>query len=162
MPRLNASAVLILRSPELGQDAVQEALIRAWRDIRGLRDPSRLDAWLHRLLVRACYRVARTHRRRIVVEVPLAFESDFAATGRELDGVVDRDDLERAFGRMSPEHRTIVVLAYYADLPLADVAVALEIPLGTAKSRLNRATSAFRAAAAADARSARVGAERVA
>jgi RNA polymerase sigma factor (sigma-70 family) len=161
LPRLYATAVLIVRSPELGQDAVQEALIRAWRDIRGLRDPQRLDAWLHRLLVRACYRIARTQRRRTIVEVPLAYERDFAASGRDLDGVIDRHDLERAFGRMSPDHRTILVLTYYADLPLADVAVALEIPLGTAKSRLNRATSAFRAIAAADARLHRTAAERV-
>lgn len=159
--RLHASAVLIVRNPELGQDAVQEALIQAWRDLPGLRDPGRLDAWLHRLLVRACYRVARTQRRRTVVEVPLSFESDFTAPTRELDGVVDRHDLERAFARLSQEHRAILVLAYYADLRLADVAVALEIPLGTAKSRLSRATDAFRAAAAADARRSTPQGERV-
>jgi RNA polymerase sigma-70 factor (ECF subfamily) len=152
MNHLYATAVLIVRNPELGQDAVQEALIRAWRDLPGLRDPGRLDAWLHRLLVRACYRVARTQRLRTVVEVPLSFDSDFMAPTRELDGVADRHDLERAFARLSQEHRAILVLAYYADLPLGDVAVALEIPVGTAKSRLSRATDAFRASAAADTR----------
>jgi RNA polymerase sigma-70 factor (ECF subfamily) len=72
------------------------------------------------------------------------------------DGLVSigvRDQLERAFARLPTDHRTILVLAYYADLPLADVSVALDIPLGTAKSRLHRATEALRAALAADERS---------
>ena len=152
LSRLHASAVLIVRNPELGQDAVQEALIHAWRDIPGLRDPARLDAWLHRLLVRECYRVARHHRRRSVVEVAVIFDDEAVAPTGELEGVVDRHDLERALARLSPEHRAVLVLAYYADLPLADVAAALDIPVGTAKSRLSRAVDAFRAVAAADTR----------
>jgi RNA polymerase sigma-70 factor, ECF subfamily len=154
LSRLHASAVLIVRDAELGQDAVQDALVEAWRDLPGLRDPARLDAWLHRLLIRACYRVARSHRRRRVLEIPMAYDSDAVSPARDLDTVVDRHDLERAFAHLSAEHRAILVLAYYADLPLVDVAAALEIPLGTAKSRLSRATNAFRAASAADARAA--------
>ena len=68
--RLDRAARLILRDPELARDAVQEALIRAWRDVRGLRDPDRFDAWLHRLTVNACLDMAR-HRRRRVIEVEL-------------------------------------------------------------------------------------------
>src|SRR5512146_279863 len=70
-PRLDAAARLILRDPERARDAVQETLVRAWRDLRGLRDPDRFDPWLHRLLVRACLDEARRWRRHSI-EVGLA------------------------------------------------------------------------------------------
>ena len=149
--RLYASARLILRDPERAQDAVQEALLEAWRDMPGLRDPDRLDAWLHRLLVRSCYRLAKRDRRRQITEIPLAFDHD-RATIDGLEGIGLRDELDRALARLSPDQRTILVLAYYADLSLADVSAALGIPIGTAKSRLHRAANALRAALAADQR----------
>jgi RNA polymerase sigma-70 factor (ECF subfamily) len=153
LARLYATARLILRDADRAEDAVQDALIEAWRDIRGLRDPDRLDAWLHRLLVRSCYRAAKRDRTRQVVEIPLAFDHD-APVGDGFASIGVRDELERAFGRLPADHRTILVLAYYADLSLADVSVALGIPLGTTKSRLHRATDALRAALAADERAA--------
>src|SRR4029079_2412844 len=61
--RLYAVACLILRDRDRAHDAVQEALLAAWRDIRGLRDPERVDAWFRRLVVRACYRQARREQR---------------------------------------------------------------------------------------------------
>jgi RNA polymerase sigma-70 factor, ECF subfamily len=149
--RLYASARLILRDPDRAQDAVQEALIEAWRDMPGLRDPDRLDAWLHRLLVRSCYRLAKRDRRRLVTEIPLAFDHD-RPTLDGTEGIGLRDELDRALARLSPDQRTILVLAYYADLSLADVSAALGIPIGTAKSRLHRAANALRAALAADQR----------
>lgn len=151
--RLYASARLILRDADRAEDAVQDALIEAWRDIRGLRDPDRLDAWLHRLLVRSCYRAAKKERRRQITEIPLAFDHD-GPVSDGLDSIGIRDQLERAFARLPADHRTILVLAYYADLSLADVSVALGIPLGTTKSRLSRATGALRAALDADERAA--------
>jgi RNA polymerase sigma-70 factor (ECF subfamily) len=151
--RLYATSRLILRDADRAEDAVQDALVEAWRDIRGLRDPDRLDAWLHRLLVRACYRAASRDRRRRVVEIPLAFDHD-APVADGLASIGLRDQLERAFDRLSTEHRTILVLAYFADLSLADTAAVLGIPVGTAKSRLHRATEALRAALAADERAA--------
>ena len=150
--RLYASARLILHDADRADDAVQDALVEAWRDIRGLRDPDRLDAWLHRLLVRSCYRVAKRERRRTIVEIPLSFDHDAPAP----DGLASyavRDQLERAFARLPHDHRAVLVLAYYADLSIEDVAIALGIPVGTTKSRLHRATNALRAALAADDRS---------
>ena len=151
-PRLYATARLILRHPDVAEDAVQDTLIAAWRDLRGLRDPDRLDAWLHRLLIRACHRHVRREERRRATELNL--DPELAAV-RPADGagsVADRDEIERGFRRLTVDQRTILALVYFADLPLADVCVSLDIPLGTAKSRLHRALDALRAALAADER----------
>jgi RNA polymerase sigma-70 factor (ECF subfamily) len=139
-------AYLILRNGELANDAVQTALITAWRDIRAVRDPDRFDAWLHRLTVRACYRAARKERRRRSAEVQLLPMHDLSSVedGERLAAV--RDQLERGFRHLSPEERAVLVLHYYLDMPLAQGAATLGIPLGTMKSRLNRATQALRAA----------------
>jgi len=155
--RLYATARLILRYPDGAEDAVQDALVQAWRDIRGLRDPDKLDAWLHRLLVRACYRQARRDQRQHVTEIFVPGLAD----ARSADGgfahdveraFADRDEMERAFRRLTDDQRTLLALVYYADLSLADVAVAIGVPIGTAKSRHHRAIGALRAALAADER----------
>lgn len=148
--RLDASARLITRDPERAKDAVQEALTRCWRDLPALRDPDRFDAWLHRLLVRACIDELRRARAR-PIEVTLT-ELHHPAVGDSAAAVADRDALERGFRRLDPEQRAVVVLHYYLGLSLADVADALDVPTGTAKSRLNRAMSGLRAALEADAR----------
>jgi RNA polymerase sigma factor (sigma-70 family) len=155
--RLYATARLILRHPDRADDAVQDALVEAWRDIRGLRDPDKLDAWLHRLLVRACYRQARRDKRRHVTEIfaPGLADARSADTGSTYDlesASADRDEIERAFRRLTDDQRTLLALIYYADLPLADVAVVIGVPIGTAKSRHHRAIGALRAALAADER----------
>jgi RNA polymerase sigma factor (sigma-70 family) len=150
-PRLYATARLILRQPDRAEDAVQDALVEASRDLRGLRDPDRLDAWLHRLLVRSCHRHALKERRRSIAEIPTPL-IDGPSIGDLAGALADRDEMERAFRRLTEEQRAILALVYYADLPLTDVATALGVPLGTIKSRLNRAMSALRAALAADAR----------
>ena len=148
--RLYGVAYLILRDQDRASDAVQEALIAAWRDIRGLRDPDRVDAWFRRLVVRACYRQARGDRRRTVIELSVV-TGDPSDVGPELS-LVERDLLERAFAQLDPEHRVVLVLRHYLDHSVPEVADILDIPLGTAKSRLNRATAAMRAALEADAR----------
>jgi len=155
--RLYATARLILRQPDRAEDAVQDALVEAWRDIRGLRDPERLDAWLHRLLVRACHRHARRDQRRRVTEVsvPDLERTRDSAAGIAADAaraLADRDEIERAFRRLTEEQRTLLALVYYADLSLADVSVAMGVPIGTTKSRHHRAMAALRAALAADER----------
>jgi len=148
--RLDGAAWLILRDPDQAKDAVQNALVRAWRVLPTLRDPDRFDAWLHRLLVNACIDEARRLRRhRVDVELtPL----DAPTIDDTTSLMADRDQLARGFSRLEPEARALVVLYYYLDLPLPEVAIALSIPLGTAKSRLHRALQSMRAALDADAR----------
>jgi RNA polymerase sigma-70 factor (ECF subfamily) len=149
--RLFRVARLILRNNEMAEDAVQDALIRAWQDLRGLRDPDRFDAWLHRLLVRACYRAAEGHRRHVAVE--LNVDRATGTTGGDPQGAIAvRDQLERGFRRPSAEQRAVIVLHHYLGLSLADAADALGIPLGTMQSRLSRATQVMRAALEADER----------
>lgn len=158
---LYAVATLILRDPDRARDAVQEALIGAWRGIRALREPDAWDAWLHRLVVRACYRLARRHPLGRIVELRLD-EADEPTLEDDGLTLADRDELERGFRRLAPEQRAILVLHYYLDLPLPEVAGVIGIPLGTAKSRIHRATQAMRAALEADARNALVPQERMA
>jgi RNA polymerase sigma-70 factor (ECF subfamily) len=140
--RLEAVARLILRDPELARDAVQEAYIRAWRDLPGLRDPDKIDSWLHRLTVNACLDVARRRRRRAIeVELsPLSPQSVNDQTGL----VLDRDQLERGFRRLSADLRAILVLHYYVGMTVPAVAETLDLPLGTAQSRLARALATMR------------------
>jgi RNA polymerase sigma-70 factor (ECF subfamily) len=148
--RLDGAARLILHDPEQAKDAVQETLVRAWRDMRALRDPDRFDAWLHRLLVHSCLNEAkRLRRHRFDVELgPLEAPSG----PDDASAVADRDELDRGFRRLTPDARALVVLHHYLDLPLPEVAAILGIPLGTAKSRLHRALQQMRASIEADAR----------
>jgi RNA polymerase sigma-70 factor (ECF subfamily) len=148
--RLHAVATLILRDQEAARDAIQEALIAAWRGIRALRDPDAWEAWLQRLVIRACYRLARRDRRLKLVELDLA-ESETPAGEDHGSSLADREVLERAFARLPVDQRAILVLHYYLDLSLNQAATVLGIPDGTAKSRLHRATRAMRAALEADA-----------
>jgi RNA polymerase sigma factor (sigma-70 family) len=148
---LHRTARLILRSDDLAADAVQEAFISAWLHIRAVRDPDRFDSWLHRLVVRACYREARRVGRHRVVEIrvaPLGAMTEPDAAGL----AADRDQLERGFGRLSPEQRAVLVVHYYLGMTEREAAAVLDIPIGTFKSRLSRATHALRAALEADAR----------
>jgi RNA polymerase sigma-70 factor (ECF subfamily) len=140
--RLDAAARLILRDPELAHDAVQESFIRAWRDLPGLRDPDRFDAWLRRLTVNACLTIIRRQRHR-AIEVELT-PIDGPATADISTAIVDRDLLDEALRRLDPEWRAVVVLHYFLGMPLPDVAGMLGIPLGTAKSRLHRSIAAMR------------------
>jgi RNA polymerase sigma-70 factor (ECF subfamily) len=149
--RLHRAARLILRDDDRASDAVQEALVAAWLDIRAVRDPDRFDAWLHRVLVRACYREAGRHRRRGTVEVHVeALEmADGRTAGADL---ATRDLLDRAFRRLTPDLRAPLVAHHYLGLRDAEAAEMLSIPLGTFKSRLHRATDALRAALEAEER----------
>ncbi len=149
MPRLYSTAALILHDRTLAEDAVQEALVRAWRSLPGLRDPERFDAWLRRLLVHACIDAARAARdERKVHELPLGL----AASGNFENTIAERDAMARAFAVLTPTHRAAFVLRHYLGESVQDVADTLRIPLGTAKSRLHHAERAMSTALEADMR----------
>jgi RNA polymerase sigma-70 factor, ECF subfamily len=140
--RCYALAYRILRDPHRAQDAAQQALLGAWRDLPTLRDVDRFDAWLHRLVVNACYVEARSERRWVAKVRVLRAEPDTADIAR---GVVARDELETAFRQLSPEHRAVVVLHHHLGYQLTEIAETLGIPAGTARSRLHHAVKQLRA-----------------
>jgi len=150
--RLVGTAGLILQDSAAAEDATQEALIRAWKDLPGLRDPDRFDAWLYRLLVRACQDQLRRSRREVPIDQlllgPNWSQSD-AATH-----VADRDELDRGLARLTDDQRLVLVLRYYVGLSDSEVARVARVPIGTVKSRLSRALDALRAGLAAEARTA--------
>lgn len=150
---LFALAVRIVRDRDLADDCIQEAFVAAWRDLRGLRDPAAFPAWVRRILVRTCYRqlseAGRTDGR--VRSIDVHVEAALAAPD-PTDDVLRRDQLDRAFGRLRPEHRAVVVLYHYERMTLAAIAAMLEVPAGTVASRLHYAHSILRAAIDADAR----------
>jgi RNA polymerase sigma-70 factor, ECF subfamily len=152
-PRSNhlfAIAQRILRDIDRAEDALQDALVIAWRDLRGIRDPDRFDAWLHRLLVNVCIAQATRERRRAVNLRVLPV--DGPAAPDELLSIADRDELERGFRRLPPDQRAILVLHHFAGYAPSEIAETLGIPPGTARSRLHTAHRAMRAALEADAR----------
>jgi RNA polymerase sigma-70 factor (ECF subfamily) len=159
--RLHRTARLILRSDDAAADAVQEALVSAWLHIRAVRDPDRFDAWLHRLVVRACYREAGRRKRRDVVEIRVA-ALDGPASRDSATVLAERDQLERGLRRLSPEHRAVLVVHHYLGMSDAEAALVLDIPVGTVKSRLSRATGALRASLEADDRSSAIAVESIA
>jgi RNA polymerase sigma-70 factor (ECF subfamily) len=133
----------ILRDPHLAEDATQQAFLDMWREISRLRDPARFEAWSYRVLVRVCYREAKRRpdwapaSELSPAEVPLAAD--------QYGSVAHRDELERGFQQLSMDHRTVIVLHHLLDMTLEAIAETLDIPLGTAHSRLGRAMKALRA-----------------
>ena len=148
--RCYALAYRILRDAHHAQDATQQALLGAWRDLPRLDEPERFEAWLYRLVVHACYAEARRDRR-WVARVRL-IPSDTSSAPDPTISVVDRDELERGFRRLSPDQRAVVVLHHHLGYPLTEIAATLGIPVGTARSRLHYAIRQLRAAIEADAR----------
>jgi RNA polymerase sigma-70 factor (ECF subfamily) len=141
----------ILRDAELAEDAVQVALVQVWRELPALRDLDRFEAWLHRILVNACYAEARRGRH-FTADIAL-LETDGPAAVDEYLAVHDRDQLDRGFRRLPPDQRAVLVFHFALGLTVPEVADHLGIPLGTALSRLSYATASIRAALEADARS---------
>ena len=147
--RMYAIATRILRDADLAEDALQGALITAWRDLPTLRDPDRFEAWVRKLVVHACYAEAR--RRRSWSANVRVLPVDGPAAPDALLSIDDRDALDRAFRRLTVEHRAVFVLHHHIGLPLTEIAETLGIPAGTARSRLHYATRVLRAAVEADA-----------
>ncbi len=144
----------ILRDASLAEDAVQQALLTAWRDLPDLRDPAKFEGWSYRILVRACYMEARKRKRWHPATI---LRSIAEPTAPDLiGGVIERERLERGFDRLSVDHRTVLVLTYYLDLPSEQVAQALGVPVGTVHSRIHRAHHALRGALEAEGRDTRI------
>jgi RNA polymerase sigma-70 factor (ECF subfamily) len=156
--RCMAIAYRILRDAELAQDAVQLALIAAWRELRTLRDPDRFEPWLQHILTNECYAEAK-RRTRWSANIRL-LPIDGPSDAGDIQTVNDRDQLERAFRRLTLEQRAVLVFHHYVGLPLPEVAERLGIPLGTAKSRLHYASAALKASLEADARTPTMSQER--
>jgi len=140
----------ILGSPHLAEDATQQALLYIWRDIRRLRDPAKYEGWSYRLLVHACYAEAKRMPKWLPEnEVPATLQPRAVDA---FDAVLDRDQLERGFQRLSVDQRVVIVLRYLMDMTLEQVAETLDIPTGTVNSRVSRAMESMRAALEADSR----------
>ncbi len=152
--RLHSVAYNILRDRDLAQDATQQALLSMWQALPSLRDPGRFEAWAYRTVVRACYAESRRTKRFVTAVKALKPDSHDAADATRW--VEDRDQLDRALGKLSIEHRTVLVLRFHLDLRIDDIASVLDIPVGTARSRLDRALKRIRPALAADAPTERV------
>lgn len=146
--RMNALAVGILRDRDLAEDAVQQALVAIWKDLPRLREPAKFESWSYKLLVRICYAEARKRRRRM--PEMFGFTSREPIAPDDYRTVADRDQLQRGFASLSAEHRAVVVLHHYFDMPLEAVAQVLDVPAGTARSRFHRAMRSLRAALEAD------------
>ena len=144
--RLYTVANLILRDADRAQDAVQEALVAAWRDLPALREPDAWDAWLYRLTVWSCYRHARRDRRRTIVELQAMPDAGVDHVADIALPLVERDRLERELGRLPVEQRAVIVTHFYLGFPISEVAEILGIAVGTAKSRLSRGLLALRLA----------------
>jgi RNA polymerase sigma-70 factor (ECF subfamily) len=144
LDRLCTVAYLILRDADRAQDAVQEALVSAWRDLPSLRDADAMDAWLYRLTVRSCYREARRERRRTLIELHAMPDASTDHAGDVAVQSIERDHLERELARLPVDQRAVIVVRFYVGCSLPEVAEILGIPLGTAKSRLSRGLLSLR------------------
>jgi RNA polymerase sigma-70 factor (ECF subfamily) len=145
---LYAVAYRILRDSGLAEDALQNALVLAWRRLPHLRDADRFEAWIHRILVHACY--DESQRARSWTATVRVLPLDASSTPDGTDAVADRDELERAYRRLTLEQRAVFVLHHYLGLPLVEVAELLGIPAGTARSRLHYAIAGLRDALTAE------------
>jgi RNA polymerase sigma-70 factor (ECF subfamily) len=147
--RLFGVAHRILRDFDAASDALQVALVRMWRDLPGLRDPELIEGWAYKVMVRACHDALRLTRRR---SPALRAVAEVASVADHARAFADREALERAFRKLSVEQRAAVVLQYYRDLTLPEIAEVLGVPVGTVRSRLHYAKRVLRSAIEADAR----------
>jgi RNA polymerase sigma-70 factor (ECF subfamily) len=131
-------AGVILGDPLEAEDATHDSVIKAWRRYGSLRDPSRFEAWFQRILVNICRDRLRRRRRWPLMDIDLAAEP---VGGQDAYARVDdRLALDRAFEALSPDQRLAVVLRFYADLTVDEIAHRTGVPAGTVKSRLHTAT----------------------
>jgi RNA polymerase sigma-70 factor (ECF subfamily) len=147
LARLYRMAVAITRSEPDARDAVQDASISAWRELPRLRSPERFDAWLDQILVNACRGLLRRSRRTRVREIelePAGVDVDRQGLGAVTDpDVAEMELIQRAFERLAPGVRSLLVLHYVEERPLAEIARVMGSPVGTIKWRLSNARRAL-------------------
>jgi RNA polymerase sigma-70 factor (ECF subfamily) len=153
--RLFGIAYRVTRDHALAEDALQQTLVTVWDELPWLRDPDRFEAWTYRLIVRSAVALSKRERRGgpVIRLLPDDAEAAVPIATHATDDfrrVADRDQLERAFRRLTPDQRAVLVLQYFNGLSLAEIADVLAIPIGTAGSRLHNAVRAMRAAIDAD------------
>lgn len=148
--RMTRIAMAILGHEADARDAVAETVAAVWRELPRLRDVGSFDAWSQRILVHACRRTLRTRGRVRIREVGIEAASRVAAGAASgpADVVARRQALERAFERLDADDRTLLVLHHLDGRPVAEIASTLDIPVGTAKSRLHHARQALERAIA--------------
>ena len=157
LDRAFRTARAILGNEADARDATQEAFLRAWRERRRLRDPARFDAWLGRILVNSCRQVLRGRRRRAVREIAVSDLFDPVESLRAQGAAPDErmaamDSIERAFERLPAGERAILVLHHLECRPLTEISTALDVPVGTVKSRLHAARQSLERALEAELR----------
>ena len=140
------TARIVTGSSAEASDAVQAALLSAWRGLDSLREPDAFRAWFRQHVVRAALKAA--NRRNRIVELDLSL----AAPDGELESALDRRTLARAFDRLDARDRLLLTLHHFWELPVAETAALLGIPGGTVKSRVHYAMDRLRAAFAAEGR----------
>ena len=150
LPRLWSVARRVVGNHHEAEDAVQDCLVRAWRDLRVLRDPDRFEAWLYRLLINACRDRGRVARRPQVVE--LGDVPEISDQADPIAAIERRDQVSRGFARLSTEHRAALVLHHYVGFRAREIADVLGVPEGTIVSRLHYASRAMRTELEADMR----------
>ena len=143
LPTSYRLAAVLLGNESEAQDAVQDAAITAWGRFGTLRDPDRFEAWFQRILANRCRDLLRRRRRVRFVAVDGA-TAPSAPDGDH--GIVERESLAVALNKLSPDHRLVIVLRFYADLSLEEIAERTGVRLGTVKSRLHYALEALHAA----------------
>ena len=122
------------------EDAVQEASLAAWRRQGSLRDPARFDVWFDRILVNQCRDQLRRRKRSVqLAPPPVGFE----AVAEPLETGTDAE-LDQALAALDADHRVVVVMRYWQDRTVEDIADRLGIPPGTVKSRLHNALKRLR------------------
>ncbi len=123
------------------EDAVQDALVKAWRRWSDLREPAAFGPWFDRIVVNVCRDRMRRHRTLRMVELVAAGEVEsFDSFG----SMIETDEVAAAVARLAPDQRIVIALRYWRDLTLEQAAETLGLPLGTVKSRLHYALRALR------------------
>ena len=134
-------AFVITGDRSLAQDAVQSAWVHAWLKLGGLRDPLRVRPWLLRIAANEARQIARRHRRVTIVEL----EPDIQGATRADPAVgIDRIDLIRALGSLSPEDRALLALRYVAGLDASEVGSMTGRSASGTRARLSRLTARIR------------------